>query len=171
METRPYEAGGGAPLDELRGMERQRRDGVASSPLFGVLPIARVIPQDVHSVGDYASAATLLIAGLTAKGPAARATGIALGVADAATSFMTDYRLSGFKIIPIEVHQALDYVAGVTAMLAPLWFGKGRRRDRRASFLHILVGAAVVGVSLVTDYRASRGRTWPRVQRVLGAPA
>jgi hypothetical protein len=168
METQPFDVGG-ATLDELEAMERARIGGIGSRPLFGVLPIARVIPMDVHSVMDYASAATLLYAGLSADGAAARATGIALGVADAATSFMTDYRLSGPKLIPIEVHQALDYAVGLTAMLAPLWLGKRRRSDRRASLLHVLVGASVLVASLFTDYRAYRGRTWPRVERALGA--
>jgi hypothetical protein len=170
METQSYDAGG-ATLDELDEATSQQAAGIEARPLFGRLPLARLIPQDLHSVMDYAGAATLLYAGITASSTAARATGIALGTADFATSFMTDYRLSAFKVIPIEVHEALDYVVGLGALLAPLWFGK-RRRDRKAAITHLVVGASLIVGSLLTDYRARRGRTWPRVQRaLLASPA
>jgi hypothetical protein len=167
MDTLSPEAGE-QTVDEWKEIPRRQRTGIPSRPLFGRLPLARKIPQDLHSVLDYASATTLLLAGMIADSRAARTTGIVLGAADAATSFMTDYRLSGPKLVPIEVHEALDYMAGIGAMLAPLWFGK-RKGDRAAAIMHVLVGAGTIVVSLFTDYRAQRGRTWPRVQRALGA--
>jgi hypothetical protein len=171
METGRQDAGGeilDETVEEANELAEQDEKGIPSEPLFGRLPLARAIPQDVHSVLDYAGAATLFFAGLSARSPAARATGITLGLADAATSFMTDYRLSGPKLIPIEVHETLDYVVGISALLAPLWLGK-RRGDRTARLLHVLVGASVILVSMVTDYRARRGRAWPRLQRLLRA--
>jgi hypothetical protein len=166
METQSYDAGG-ATTKELREMRRQQDLGVPARPLFGRLPVARVIPQNLHSVMDYAGAAALIWAGVRADSAAAITTGVALGVADAATSVMTDYRLSVAKIIPIEVHEALDYVVGLGALLAPLWFGK-RKGDRKAATTHLLVAASLLVGSLLTDYRAQEGRVWPRTERLLG---
>jgi hypothetical protein len=165
-ETRPTDTGA-ATTPELTEIDRQRALGIPARPLFGRLPVARRIPQDVHAVMDYAGSALLVWAGLRADSVAATATGVALGVAQAATSLLTDYRPSGAKLVPIEVHQALDHAVGLTALLAPLWMGK-RRRDRQAAAVHLVVGGALVLGSLLTDYRARHGRTWPAAQRLLG---
>jgi hypothetical protein len=82
-----------------------------------------------------------------------------LGVADASASALTDYRLSLAKVIPIEVHEALDYAVGLGAIAAPFLLGY-RRKDRMASWLHIATGLTVIVGSLFTDYRAKRGVTW-----------
>ena len=44
-------ADGGPPTDSALG------HGVPSAPVFDALPLARLIPQDLHSVMDYADAA------------------------------------------------------------------------------------------------------------------
>src|SRR5690606_13843639 len=67
---------------------------VPSKPLLGVLPLARVVPQDVHSVIDYLSAGAYLVSAKLARTPEARAVGAALAVGVAGTSALTDYRLS-----------------------------------------------------------------------------
>src|SRR5437763_1625723 len=102
-------------IEELAGVGREQLQGalgelpatIPSRPLLGVLPVARVIPQDLHSVMDYAGGLALAVAGQMSRSAAARAAGMALGGSAAATALMTDYRLSLAKLIPIEVHEAL----------------------------------------------------------------
>jgi hypothetical protein len=131
------------------------RPGLPSRPLFGVLPLRRVVPQDVHSVLDYAGGLTLIAAGLAASSRFARNAGIGLGAAVIGTSLLTDYRLSAAKVVPIEAHEAADYAAGLTALAVPFF---GAFRGRLAKWLHLGVGLTVVIGSLFTDYRAFRGK-------------
>jgi hypothetical protein len=125
-------------------------------PLFGKLPLLYLVPQDVHSVADYASAASCASPAFFAATTAAKTASIAIGASYAATSAMTDYRLSVVKLIPIEAHQVLDYVVGLTQIAAPFLFGYFKK-DRVAAMTHIVTGAMVIGLSLVTDYRAAKG--------------
>ena len=48
---------------------------------------------------------------------------IALGASVIGVSCLTDYRLSLAKVIPIRVHEALDYVWGASCIAAPFVFG------------------------------------------------
>lgn len=125
-------------------------------PLFGRLPLLYLVPQDVHSIADYASASSCMSPAFFAETTAARAASIAIGASYAATSAVTDYRLSLAKLIPIEAHQVLDYVVGFTQIAAPFLFGYFKK-DRMAAVTHIMTGAMVIGLSLVTDYRAQKG--------------
>ncbi len=125
-------------------------------PLFGKLPLLYLVPQDVHSIADYVSAALCLSPAFFAESTAAKAASIAVGTSYAATSATTDYRLSLAKLIPIEAHQVLDYVVGITQIAAPFLFGYFKK-DRAAAMTHIMTGAMVIGLSLVTDYRAAKG--------------
>lgn len=156
MEMRQYDAGG-ANLSELDEVIRQQEKGIPSRRLLGVLPVARVIPQDLHSVMDYTGGATLAIGGLLADTAAGRAAGLAMGAAVIGASALTDYRLSLAKVIPIEAHEVLDYVAGASAIVAPFAFGY-YRRDPLVAAMHVAVGVTTVVASLLTDYRAWRGR-------------
>jgi hypothetical protein len=164
METQDLKA----TLGELAGTDRDaideqltlaRREGIPSRPLLGRLPLARVIPQDVHSVLDYTGGLALGIGGLLADSRAGRVTGLSIGTAAAATSLMTDYRMSVAKVIPIEVHEALDYVVGFGAVAAPFALGYWKK-DPVAALMHVAVGATVILGSLFTDYRARRGISW-----------
>jgi hypothetical protein len=138
--------------------------GVPAKPLFDALPLARVIPQDVHSVMDYVGAATVVFAGAMAETPGARAVATMLGVQQAAVSSLTDYRLSIAKKIPIEMHELLDHVWGATVAAAPFVFGYAKK-NRLTTALQVAVGLGTVALSLVTDYRASRGVVRPMRSR------
>lgn len=149
-----------AKVEELAGRpagefldEAQRRFsvGTPARTLFGVLPVARVIPQDFHSVLDYAGGAALLLAGAASDDGVAKACGIGLGMAVIGTSLMTDYRLSVSKRVPIEVHEVADHVSGLGAILTSFAFG---RRGKGARVVHLLVGLTTIVGSLFTDYRA-----------------
>jgi hypothetical protein len=130
--------------------------GILSKPLFGRLPLRRWVPQDVHSILDYASGAALVGAGLASGDPAAKAAGWVLGGAGVGVSLFTDYRLSLSKLIPIEAHELADYAYGVGAVLAPFVLGYAKRAPLTAA-LHVLVGVKLLAVSLLTDYRCQTG--------------
>src|SRR4051812_42883272 len=66
---------------------------IPSRPLLGVLPLRRIIPQDVHSVADYTNG-LLCAAALLSPKREARQAGAALSAAIISVSLFTDYRLS-----------------------------------------------------------------------------
>ena len=126
--------------------------GAPSRPLLG-LPVERVIPQDVHSMLDYAGVATGLVAAYCAKTTGARMVNRTLSTATAGASLLTDYKLSLAKIVPIEVHEALDYAWGLSNVVAPFALGY-YRKDRVVSMVQIALGVGTIAASLFTDYRA-----------------
>jgi len=132
--------------------------GTPAKKVLG-LPIARWIPQDVHSMLDYANAASVGSGWFMADedDPAACWASIALAAAGAGVSAMTDYRLSLVKVIPIEVHEGIDYAWGMAAIAAPFMLGYWKSSPRVA-MTHIMTGAATILTSLFTDYRAFRRR-------------
>jgi hypothetical protein len=132
------------------------RRGIPSRPLLGVLPVRRVIPQDLHSLGDYGDGVRVMIAGLLTPDQKARTASLALGMSALTVSALTDYRLAPVKLIPIEVHQGIDYLWGAAAIAAPFVLGYRKRAPITAT-LHMIVGAAHIVSSMLTDYRAARG--------------
>jgi hypothetical protein len=141
-----------------RALSREPEAGIPAKPLFGVLPIRRFVPQDIHSLLDYANAFTVAGVGLGAKSPACTA-GIALALSGAGVSLLTDYRLSLRKLIPIEVHEVIDYVWALSAIAAPFVFGYAKRSPL-AAIVHIATGVSTILGSLFTDYRAQTGVKW-----------
>ena len=144
--------------DELGGFLASLGESreIPSDPLFGVLPLARVVPQDVHSLTDYVHAAGCIATALAADSVEARVTGAMLGASIGTVSALTDYRLSAAKVIPIEVHEGLDHAWGLAAIAAPFVLGY-YKKDPAVAALHCLLGAGTILTSLFTDYRAARG--------------
>lgn len=140
---------------------------VPSKPLLGALPLARVVPQDVHSVLDYLSGAALMVSAKVARTPRARAVGMTLAAADTGVSMLTDYRLSVAKLIPIEVHEVADHMTGLSCVAAPFVLGYARK-DPVAAAIQVATGLGMIVASLFTDYRASKGVTFP--MRSKGGP-
>lgn len=137
-------------------MESSLSQGRPSKPLFGVLPLARLIPQDIHSVMDYASGA-MTGAGATSMCPKAKAASIFLGTSVIGISLMTDYKLSISKAVPIEAHEVADHVWGLSAIALPFVLGYWKTAPRVA-LSHVISGAGTIISSLLTDYRAFRRR-------------
>ena len=129
---------------------------IPSKPLFGVLPLARFVSQDVHSLTDYASGALSLGTAIMADSTEARFAGAALGGSAIAVAALTDCRLSAAKVIPIEAHEAIDHLWGAAAIAAPFVLGYWKKEPAVAA-LQILAGASTILTSLFTDYRAARG--------------
>jgi hypothetical protein len=155
------------PVRESRKglLDRSAAAGIPAQPLLGWLPLRRIIPQDVHSLLDYQSALTVAGAGLLSGARAASTVGLVLGSAGMGVSLLTDYRLSLKKLIPIEVHEAIDYVWSISVMAAPFVFGYSRR-GRLVTLMHVLVGASTLLGSLFTDYRAQRGVHWGKGRKI-----
>ncbi|XXT24792.1 hypothetical protein WME94_24990 [Sorangium sp. So ce429] len=134
----------------------QQNAAIPSKLLFGVLPLKRLIPQDVHSVLDYSNGLMVAMAGLASRRPEAKVAGVLLGASVISVSLLTDYRLSLAKLIPIELHEVLDYAWSASVIAAPFVLGY-KKRAPLASMVQIATGAANIMGSLITDYRAARG--------------
>ncbi len=167
METTPHEAKHPRELvhvpvsvSERKGLlDTSAAAGIPSMPLLGKLPLRRLVPQNLHSVLDYQGALTVAAVGLLSGVGAARTAGLVLGGSGLGVSLFTDYRLSLKKLIPIEVHEAIDYVWSLGVIAAPFVFGYSRR-SRLATWVKVFVGVSTIAASLVTDYRAQRGVQW-----------
>jgi len=93
------------------------------------------------------------------RSPVGFGTSLALGVAGGGVSLFTDYRLSLSKLIPIEVHEKVDYGWSLAAIGAPFVLGYARKAPWLAA-THVVLGLATLVGSLYTDYRAQRGVQW-----------
>lgn len=151
-------------VSEHKGLfDRSAAAGIPAMPLFDKLPLRRRIPQNLHSVLDYQGALTVAGVGLLSGPGAFRTASLVLGGSGLGVALFTDYKLSLFKLIPIEVHEAIDYVWSFGVIAAPFLFG-GARRSRFATWVNVLVGASTIIASLFTDYRAQKGVQWVRGQ-------
>jgi hypothetical protein len=139
------------------GHSRTLSKGAQAPKLFGVLPIARLIPQDIHSVMDYVDGLSVASGALLDDNTAAFTASVALGASAIATSLMTDYRLSAMKLIPIRTHEVIDHVWGLSCIAAPFVLGYWKKAPRVA-MTHVMTGAMNILLSLFTDYRAYRRR-------------
>jgi hypothetical protein len=137
--------------------------GIPARPIAG-LPLRRIIPQDVHAIMDYAGGAACLAASIMSDAPSAKLTNAVLASASTGVSLLTDYNLSVAKVVPIEVHEVIDYVWGLGNVLSPFLFGY-YRKEKLASTIQIAFGLGTIAASLVTDYRAVRGVTWGNMTR------
>lgn len=136
------------------GLARRLSVGEPARKVLG-LPLARFIPQDVHSVGDYLHGALAVGLAAFADETETKIACATLGAAAIGVSLLTDYRLSVAKWIPIEVHEVIDHAWGAMNIAAPFVFGY-RRRDPVVSAVQVGMGAMNILVSLFTDYRAYR---------------
>lgn len=141
---------------EPRTLTSRLSQGTPSRPLLGRLPLARLIPQDVHSVLDYVDGATVLSGAMISDCPKAKTASALIGGSGIGLSALTDYRLSLAKVIPIEAHEVVDYAFGVSAISAPFLFGYYKTAPITAA-MHVATGVGTLLASLFTDYRAFRG--------------
>jgi hypothetical protein len=142
-----------------RAFHRGADAGFPSEALFRVLPLERLIPQDIHSVGDYLGALGVgaLAAGSgTSRG---RVAGLMLALSGVGVSLVTDYRLSLKKWMPIEVHEAIDYVWSLATLASPWLFGYAKKAPAMA-LGQVLAGVGYLVFSALTDYRGQVGARW-----------
>jgi hypothetical protein len=150
-----------APLDQRGGFKMSV--GTPSKPLFGTLPLLRWIPQDCHSFMDYGNGLAMVACSMATDDKRAALASVALSSV-LGVSAVTDYRISVAKLIPIETHEVLDHVWGLTAIAAPFVLGYWKTAPKIA-MAHIGAGVFTILGSLLTDYRAYSRRTSARATR------
>ena len=124
------------------------------------MSLVRLLPAWLHAVADYAVGALLIVVALASGASGiAVATGVVVGVVVLLVSMATRYPLGVFKVLPFTVHSAGDYLAAALLILSP--FALGFRSDNPGlSAFYIVMGIAVLAVSLVTNYQYSEKRNW-----------
>lgn len=141
--------------------ERSHRSlsiGAPSRAVLGGLPLARLIPQDVHSVMDYTNGLVAAAAAIRTGDPAARIASLVLAASAIGVAAVTDARTSIARRVPIETHEVADHAWGLAAIAAPFVLGYWRSAPRVA-LAHVIAGIGTIAASLVTDYRTYSRRT------------
>jgi hypothetical protein len=138
-------------LDRHNGTETTKETKVS---------LVRILPAWFHAIADYAVGATLIVVASVVGGTgAAVATGVVVGAVVLAVSMLTRYPLGVRKVLPFTVHSAGDYLAAALLILSP--FALGFRSDNPGlSAFYIVMGIAVLAVSLITNYQYSEKRNW-----------
>jgi hypothetical protein len=127
------------------------------------MSLVRFLPAWFHAIADYAVGALLIIVAASVGGSSgAVGTGIVVGATVLAVSMLTRYPLGVVKVLPFPVHSAGDYLAAGLLLLAP-WALNFSSGDTGLTAFYIAAGAAVLFVSLVTNYQYSPKRSWAPV--------
>jgi hypothetical protein len=123
------------------------------------MSLVKFLPAWFHAVADYAVGATLVVAALlTTSAPSkAVATGVVVGVVVLVVSVLTKYPLGVIKVLPFTVHSAGDYLAALLLILGPFALSFDGSTGGLDVF-YIIAGAAVLAVSLITNYQYSPQR-------------
>ncbi|HEY1740325.1 MAG TPA: hypothetical protein VGI86_16550 [Acidimicrobiia bacterium] len=130
------------------------------------MSLVRLLPAWLHAVADYAVGALLVIVGLAASASAgAKATGIVVGLTVLGVSMLTKYPLGVFKVLPFPVHSGGDYLAALLLVIAPFALNFHSAEGGLTAF-YIVMGVAVLAVSLITNYQYSPKRTTQAIPSV-----
>jgi len=130
------------------------------------MSLVRLLPAWFHAIADYAVGALLVIVALAVGGSAgAVGTGVVVGLTVLLVSALTKYPLGIAKVLPFPVHSAGDYLAAVLLLGAPfaLNFHSG---DAGLTGFYVVMGLAVLAVSLITNYQYSPKRSAQAVPSV-----
>jgi len=129
------------------------------------MSIVRILPAWFHAVADYAVAALLIVVPILAGGSGvAVATGVTVGIVVAVVSALTSYPLGVVKVLPFTVHSAGDYLAAALLVFAPFVLPY-TNADRGLAVFYFVAGAAVLAVSLITNYQYSPKRATARARQ------
>jgi hypothetical protein len=130
------------------------------------MSLIKLLPAWFHAVADYA-VGILLIAVALATGGATKAvaTGVVVGAVVLLVSAITRYPLGIVRVLPFTVHSAGDYLAAILLIVAPFALGYSTTQHGLSAF-YVVMGAAVLLVSLVTNYQFSPKRTLAPRQRL-----
>ena len=87
----------------------------------------RFITKSIHAYLDYPVALALIalpfFLSLGQSHPLALWLGVATGVAAFILTFLTDHHLGVVRVVPYRMHLAVDFLVGVTFILAPIVLG------------------------------------------------
>jgi hypothetical protein len=119
----------------------------------------KTIPTYVHGIIDYVVGLALLIApnlfGFAQLGGAAVDVPRILGVIILLQALFTNYELGLFKVLPMRMHLAFDYVISIFLALSPWLFGFNNQ-PARVWMPHLVVGIAAFLVALMTQREPRR---------------
>lgn len=106
----------------------------------------KFITKRIHAFLDYPVALALMIfpfiLGLGSSNPLALQLSVATGIAALILTLFTDHHLGVFKIIPYKGHLLVDFIVGLTFVIAPFVFSfKGID-----SYYYWLIGGTVLTV-------------------------
>ena len=128
------------------------------------MSLVRFLPAWFHAIADYAVGATLIVVALAVGGSTgAVATGVVVGAVVLAVSMLTRYPLGVAKVLPFPVHSAGDYLAAALLIVAPFALNFADAESGLAVF-YVVMGVAVLAVSLVTNYQYSPKRSLDSVR-------
>jgi hypothetical protein len=123
------------------------------------MSLVKFLPAWFHAVADYGVGILLIVVALAYDGSAgATATGVVVGSVVLLVSMLTRYPLGVVKALPFTVHSAGDYLAAALLIGAPFALNFADAEGGIAAF-YIVMGAAVLAVSLVTNYQYSPKRS------------
>ena len=113
----------------------------------------KIISPTFHGYLDYVTVVLFLVAptlvGLTG---AAGTFAYALAAIHLAMTLVTDFPLGAAKVIPFAIHGWVERVVGPALILLPFALGF----DAPARLFYIMIGAVIILVGLVTDYRQAQ---------------
>lgn len=119
------------------------------------MSFVKLLPAWLHAVADYAVGILLIIVALAAgQSGLAKATGVIVGSVVLLVSMATQYPLGVVKILSFRLHSLGDYAAAGLLFVAPFAL-RFNSAESPLSIFYIAVGAAVLGVSLITNYQYS----------------
>ncbi|GAB4515178.1 MAG: SPW repeat protein [Anaerolineae bacterium] len=114
----------------------------------------RFIPAYVHGILDYLGGALLLLApnifGFADYGGAAVWVPRVLGVAILGMALMTRYRVGLVRVIPMQTHLLVDYVASIFLAVSPFLFGFSDA-DGNVWLPHVVAGIGIFLLTLFTE--------------------
>jgi hypothetical protein len=127
------------------------------------MSLIRLLPAWLHAVADYAVGASLIVVALAVGGSAgAVGTGVLVGTVVLFVSMLTQYPLGVVKVLPFTIHSAGDYLAAALLLASPFALNFFHA-DMGLTVFYLVAGAAVLAVSLITNYQYS-----PKHQQIAG---
>lgn len=87
----------------------------------------KFVTKQIHAFLDYPVALALIglpfLLGLGSSNPIAFQLSVATGVAALILTILTDHHLGIIKVVPYKIHLFVDFIVGLTFILAPFIFG------------------------------------------------
>jgi hypothetical protein len=122
------------------------------------MSLVKLLPAWFHAVADYAVGILLIVVALLDNGSAgAVGTGVVVGAVVLLVSALTRYPLGIVKVLPFPIHSGGDYLAAALLIAAPFVLDFADAESGIAAF-YVVMGLAVLAVSLVTNYQYSPKR-------------
>jgi hypothetical protein len=122
------------------------------------MSLVKFLPAWFHAIADYAVGVLLIVVALVDNGSAGSvATGVVVGAVVLVVSALTRYPLGIVKVLPFTVHSGGDYLAATLLIVAPFALNFASAEGGMAAF-YVVMGVAVLAVSLVTNYQYSPKR-------------